>query len=113
MTEKTDYNGWTNHATWAVRLHWDNNEGDYKYFMEQAERFYSRNRSVCEFADFLKETYEEIHENVVMRGEGTQEARYMVSDVGNGSDVDWYEIAESYYNEIEEDRKVQSEEVQE
>ena len=34
MTTEKGYNGWTNRQTWAFKLHIDNNEGDYNYFIK-------------------------------------------------------------------------------
>lgn len=95
------YNGWTNRETWAVKLHWDNNEGDYLYFTEQAEEFKKAGKKVWEFADHLKEAYEEM-EAMIFEGEGTGAGKLMVQDVGSAWRVDWCEIAEAYYNEVEE-----------
>ena len=92
------YQGWANHATWAVKLHWDNNESDYNYFTGQAREFLKEKRSVYDFAKFLEETYDEMFDSVI-EGGATEPAKLMVRDVGNGHDVDWHEIAQAYYNE--------------
>lgn len=102
MTDKEEYNGYKNKSTWAVKLHWDNNEGDYKYFTGEAKRFKGRGKEVYEFADFLKEQAEEIKHNVIY-GESTEEAKLFIDDVGDINDVDWQELAEDYYKEVDEE----------
>jgi hypothetical protein len=101
-TEKNsdEYNGWTNYSTWAVTLHWDNNEGDYQYCSEQAKRFKGGLKEPREFGIFLKDLYTEIFDSVI-EGNATKEAKLMVRDVGNGDNVDWEEIAEAYYKKSE------------
>jgi hypothetical protein len=99
--EVEEYNGWSNRETWAVKLHWDNNEGDYNYFTGQAKEFKDSGKDAFEFADFLKETAEEIADQV-KEGEGTEEAKNFVEDVGSLWRVDWNEIAKAYYEELNE-----------
>lgn len=101
--DEKGYQGWSNHATWAVKLNWDNNEGDYRYFTEQAREYLENDKPVHEFADFLKEAYEQMFDDVV-EGNATEAAKNMVRDVGNGHDVDWHEIAEAYYSEEKENQ---------
>ena len=96
-----EYQGWTNRETWAVKLHWDNNEGDYNFFIEEAKQFKRKGKSADEFAEFLKESAEEIQE-MVMKGEGTQEGKLFIQDVGSLWRVNWVEIAEAYYEDIKE-----------
>ena len=100
MTEQK-YNGWTNHQTWAVKLHWDNNEGDYHEMTRQAKIHKGHGASRGAFADYLKDQWEEIFQSVI-DGQATEAAKLMVQDVGNGADVDWYEIAHAYYEEVDE-----------
>jgi hypothetical protein len=102
--EKSDYNGWSNHATWAVKLHWDNNQGDYDFFTGNAKEFLKEKKPLHEFADFLKEQYDEMFEGVV-EGAATEPAKMMVRDVGNAHDVDWREIAQAYYDEEKENQE--------
>ncbi len=99
MSDET-YEGWTNRETWAVKLHWDNNEGDYHYFTAQAKTFKEAGETTYAFADFLKARAEEI-KDMVMEGDARQEAKDFIDDVGSLWRVDWVEIAEAYYNEVE------------
>ncbi len=105
--ELEEYQGWANRETWAVKLWWGNNEGDQKYFSEQADEFRKAGKPVYEFADFLKEQAEEIEENVY-DGEANEVAKSMMKDVGSLWRVDWNEIAQSYYDDsIENERDEQ------
>jgi len=99
-----EYNGWTNYETWAVKLHWDNNEGDNKFFNTEARAFKNHNKSVGLFADWLKAQAEEIQESV-LNGTATEEAKMFIKDAGSLWRVNWIEIAEAYYadNEKTED----------
>ncbi|GAH47822.1 unnamed protein product [marine sediment metagenome] len=92
------YNGWTNYQTWAVKLHWDNNQGDYNYFQEQCREYMKANKPSWEFADYLKEIGEEIFQSII-EGNANEEAKMMIQDVGNMNDVNWDEIAKAYYEE--------------
>lgn len=101
MEEK--YNGWTNRETWAVKLHWDNNEGDYIFFTAEARRQKGEGVSAFEFAEFLKEQAEDIFDTVINGQTPHNEgARLFVADVGSLWRVNWIEIAEAYYEEIDE-----------
>jgi len=97
----SDYQGWANRATWAVKLHWDNYPGDVVYYTEQAKEFKKANKALWEFAEFLSDSYDEIFDSVI-EGKATDEAKLMVRDVGNGDDVDWQEIAEAYFEGVNE-----------
>jgi len=92
--------GWANRETWAVKLHWDNNEGDYHYFTDQAKEYKNAGKSSYEFADFLKDKADEI-KDMVINGDANEEAKSFIDDVGSLWRVDWVEIAEEYYNEVE------------
>ena len=96
-----EYNGWSNRETWAVKLHWDNNEGDYRYFSGRASDFKEADKKLIEFADFLKAQAEDIYK-AVEDGTATKEAKLFVSDVGSLWRVNWLEIAEDYYDGVEE-----------
>lgn len=99
--EVEKYQGWANRETWAVKLHWDNSEGDYNYLTEKAREFKKEGKSDYEFAEFLKEYGDDIYESVE-EGNGTKEGKMFVQDVGSLWRVDWNEIANSYYDEVEE-----------
>lgn len=104
MDEK-EYNGWKNYATWAVKLHWDNNKGDYDFFTENAKKFKEAKKEIHEFGDFLKEQAEEIFNMVFECAESESKANHeavmFMQDVRDLDEVDWYELAEAYYQEVE------------
>jgi len=102
--EMEEYQGWANRETWAVALWWDNNQGDQEYFAEQADEYRKKGKPVYEFADFLKETAEDIQESV-FEGESNDDAKSMMKDVGSLWRVDWNEIAQSYYDTSKENEK--------
>jgi len=95
-----EYNGWTNKETWAVKLHWDNNQGDQEFFSEQA-REYEKVKGLHDFADFLRDTAETIFNMVIDEGQGTSEAKNFVKDVGSLWRVNWQEIAKAYFDECD------------
>lgn len=99
-----EYNGWTNYETWAVKLHWDNNQGDYNYFTNTAREFKEGGKTVAEFSDWIHERAEEIFDVVLGNEEGVtpnQEQMMFVTDVGSLWRVNWFEIAEAYFSEVE------------
>jgi hypothetical protein len=97
------YQGWSNHDTWAFRLHIDSNEGDYLYWQEEAGRIACKSvHPDVELADALKEWFEEVFQ-MVLDGTATEEAKLLIQDCGNGSYIDWFEVAESLLEEYEGD----------
>lgn len=42
------YNGWTNYETWNVKLWIDNEEGDYRYWLERVAEIKEENTDDCE-----------------------------------------------------------------
>lgn len=109
--DKEKYNGWSNYETWAVKLHWDNNEGDHNYITELAEEYFNRGDAFYIFGDKLKEIYTEIFESVIeQEGKPTEEAKNMVRDVGAGHDVNWNEIANAYYEDIIQNQELKKKE---
>jgi hypothetical protein len=101
---RDEYSGWTNKETWAVKLWWDNSQGDQEHFSEEANEFRKEGKAVHEFADQLKSEYEEMEESV-FDGNGTKQAKDMVKDVGSSWRVNWVEIAKAYYEESESNEK--------
>jgi hypothetical protein len=86
-----------------VKLHWDNNYGDYKYFTGMAKEYKEEGRKVYEFAEFLREAAEDIKNEVIHNPEtASQEAKLFIDDAGSLWRVNWDEIAKAYYDEVEE-----------
>jgi hypothetical protein len=86
------YNGWTNYETWNVALWIDNEQGSY----DEARDMARRARSESELADKLKGWVEDMTPDL---------GASMFADLLGAalSSVDWYEIAEHYYEEAHED----------
>ncbi len=85
------YNGWSNYETWNVKLWLDNEQGSSEEVRDMARRA----RSVNDLAESLK----------VMVNDAAPDLRASCfADLLNAAlgEVDWYEIAESYYEEEHE-----------
>ena len=93
------YNGWSNYETWNVKLWLDNEQGSSEEVRDMARRA----RSVNALADQLKDM---IHEAAPDLGASC------FADLLNAAlgEVDWYEMAESYYEEEHEDDEPEEEE---
>jgi hypothetical protein len=97
------YGGWSNYATWAFKLHIDNNEGDYNYWRERTQESIDssnndKDDAIYKLSDELKDWYYEVRQSVYNK-QGNELATSMMEDVGNGVDVDWTEIATSLVEE--------------
>jgi thioredoxin-related protein len=89
--EKT-YNGWTNYETWLVKLWLDNDEGSCRYCEELAKQA----KNAYDLSNQLKDMIEE---------DAPDLGANMYSDLLTAaiSEVNWYEIAEHYMEEKEND----------
>lgn len=97
MSEK-EYNGWSNHATWLVALHLDNDQYVYKCIRElarQSETVYGLADEIKEYAKYLVESYFEDLDNSV--------AGCFASDLAGSylCDCDFVEIAKNILSENE------------
>ena len=81
------YNGYKNYETWNVALWMDNEQGSQSYWVEQAENA----ESIHALADMMKDEHEEL----------MPEVTGVYSDLLQAAldSVDWYEIAENYWDE--------------
>lgn len=98
MSER--YNGWTNYETWNLALWLGNESGSEDYWRERAEEAYReasgddrKHDAACVVADALKE---ETEENAPDLGCS------FYSDVLSAaiSEVNWYEIAQHYVDDV-------------
>lgn len=86
------YNGWKNYETWNVKLWLDNEQGS----SEEARDMARRARSVNDLAEQLKDWVNEMAPDL---------GASCFADLLNAAlgEVDWYEMAESYYEEEHQD----------
>lgn len=104
--EQKRYNGWANYPTWNVLLH-INNDGSSEFWMERALELVKENTSseystlkevvVYALQAELKESHETMAEEAGLSG--------CLSDIMGLAlqQVDWYEIAESLYDDADEE----------
>lgn len=97
------YNGWANRETWATKLWLDNDEGFVEVINEEIARIVASNEiedfttAKREIAEWLEEfvielfDFESVFEN--------KSLYTMLTDIGSTYRVNWYEIAESLYEE--------------
>jgi uncharacterized membrane protein YkoI len=112
MSDETNkYNGWANYETWCVHLWLTNEEGDYRYWREEAARHRKeapRHANVregiwsvelAERVSLAEEMKSEIEEASPIEGAS------LFSDLLNGaiSEVDWQEVADAFLEEVEPD----------
>ena len=113
------YNGWKNYETWAVKLHWDNQEWSYNHQVALAKHAKEKAKThdtvvkskiwtIKEaekflLADLMREETERIIDNHNVRA-GKEMSDLLAMDLMNAalSEVDWNEIAENILSMIEE-----------
>lgn len=106
--DKATYNGWSNYATWVVKLWIDNEDVSMGYWWEAAQQTWEDAKAddsypsqtkeqsfLCRFADRLKEEYEEDHPTT--HGVFADLLTYALGQ------VNWYEIAEHYVDDVKEE----------
>ena len=101
----TKYNGWTNYETWNVALWFDNNQGTYSFWTEQAQACFNDAEANKTFTKaeraklaLSKQMQAEVEEN-------TPTVTGMYADLLNASlgSVNWYEVAEHYIDEVDKE----------
>ena len=96
------YQGWSNHATWAYNLWLTNTEGDYFSWREEAKAC----KDIGELAEKMKEALGEIADTLINSpNETTKEQRLMLQDIGDLTDIDYYEVAKAFFDELKEEKK--------
>lgn len=94
MSENEKYNGWTNWATWNVKLWIDNDEDSHKYFSERARTKFKG--SPGGLASILRGAHEDLAEAAAEKvGYGVM--RDFISHAFD--DVNWHEIAKALIEE--------------
>jgi hypothetical protein len=100
--EEKGYNGWTNYETWLVALWLDNERGTSDYWREQAAAHIEADKRNAltglssKIYDLSRQMKDEIEE-------GAPEVEGFWADLMNAalSEVNWYEIAQHYVNELD------------
>lgn len=102
MTETTKYNGWTNYETWNVALWIDNEEGSYDYWRDRARECLDDNDNDKGEAvnDLRKALADEIEENNPLAGQSSMYADILSANL---REVNWYEIAANWIDEVYEE----------
>jgi hypothetical protein len=92
-----EYNGWTNRETWAAALWINNDQGMYETFVEAGKT----EESVFELSQAIEGyitdelSFEAVSENRILFD--------MLQDIGSLYRVDWYEIADTFFQEVKEE----------
>ena len=86
------YNGWSNYETWNIKLWLDNEEGSYRYCKDLVRRAKNTRDLSLQLKDMIEENAPELGAS-------------MYADLLNSSisEVNWYEIAESYLADKEDE----------
>lgn len=107
--EEKGYQGWRNHATWAVALHISNDQGLYDMVQEEAKRIYGEaeadkyntksETAIYELSNWLKDTFSPESELWGRIYDDLMKRAPLLVDMLNGyfDDVDWREVSESIY----------------
>lgn len=107
MSEK--YNGWTNYETWNAALWMGNNDGDHGYWSAEASEYYENaeasksftkvEQATLDLSAAMKAQFEDLAEQWM------PDQASMFADFINASlsSVNWHEIAETYFSDVEQD----------
>lgn len=107
MATHKEYNGWYNYETWLLKLWIDNEEGSSRYWDEvaqetydeaEAERSFTREeRAALTLSDRLKSEFEEANPLA-------DQASFWCDMINAAlSEVNWYEIATHYIDDVEKE----------
>lgn len=91
------YNGWANYETWVTKLWMDNDEGSYHYWQEAAVEVWEDSDDKDEFCSSFAARLESEHEENAPTAESGVYADLLNAAL---SEVDWYEIAESFVEDL-------------
>ncbi len=103
------YNGYANYETWAVSLWLDNDQGSYNYWTGTAEELYRDAVEVseqCNRADWTRSAADQLADRLKDElQEVMPEVDGLWADLLGAafSEVDWYEIAQNYVTNLDQD----------
>jgi hypothetical protein len=105
MSDKKGYNGWTNYETWNLALWIDNEQGSYNYWRERARESLAGQNSETREARVSDAAVDLADE---LKGETEDNAPKLEGFYGDIlgaaiSEVNWYEIAKNWIEEIADD----------
>lgn len=95
MSEDKKYNGWTNYATWRINLEIFSDSDNLAELYENVE-------DVHDLSKLLKEYVQEILEQETESNKNSLVLSYALSFV---SEVNYYEIAEHIWEQIQENKE--------
>jgi len=119
----TKYNGWSNYETWNFKLWLDNDEDLHNYIIGEIKKIKTIGTShiheVSEVSNFLRSYIEDNvpNLNVSTRSQSVHglmsDKNGFYNDILNAAlrDINTYEIAESYLEDLREDEKIEKEKV--
>jgi len=101
-----EYNGWTNHETWAVALHLDNDQVLYEIARDYANIAIQNGEEGDNLnAYYLGETLQNWLEEDLLTLENIKENHglwLMLTDIGSLYRVNWQEVANHYLDQVRE-----------
>ena len=92
-----EYEGWSNKETWALKLHFDNDQKFYNYIYEQLADFKKRKCNRITFEDFIKGFAEDIYHEFFYTDKAPESYKNLVQDVGSLWRVNWNELVQIYW----------------
>ena len=112
----TKYNGWTNYETWNFKLWLDNDQDLHNYIISEIKKikaFPNKDNKTYEVSNFLRSYIEDNvpNLNVSTRSQSVHgsmsDKNGFYDDILNAAlrDINTYEIAESYLEDLKEDER--------
>jgi hypothetical protein len=95
-TNDQEYNGWKNYETWIVALWINNDQGLQETVHDMARDCVDNEHANYDLSHAIKDMIEEMNP--------LNDTADLFTDLLNAalSEVDWYELAESFFNDIKE-----------
>ena len=98
MSNDNSYNGWTNHATWALNLWFSNDRGMYDYVQETIEEYKEQGLTKDQATIELEHFFENfIDEQVGI----VSETFPMMADFLDTDAINYTEVAEAWLDEYD------------